>query len=251
MPTLLPGKFVWFEHVSSDHKKAQAFYGEVLGWKVEGSPMGDFTYEMIQTPSGAIGGYAAPQAGEAAHWISYVSVANVDAAAKKVVAAGGKQHGDAFDIPTVGRMARVSDPFGARFNLFAGSRDDAADVAKRPLGHFDWNELLSPEPARAAAFYEQALGYTQSTMPMPNGTYYILEQSGAPRAGVMQTPVPQLPSHWLQYLVVDDTDSAAARATRSGGRVAMPAMDVPDIGRFAVLVDPLGAAFGVIKPAAK
>jgi predicted enzyme related to lactoylglutathione lyase len=43
----LPGKFVWFELVSMDAKKAQVFYGEVLGWKVEGFPMSDRTYEMI------------------------------------------------------------------------------------------------------------------------------------------------------------------------------------------------------------
>jgi hypothetical protein len=44
---LLPGKFVWFEHVSRDAKKAQEFYGEVLGWKVKPFPMGDVAYEMI------------------------------------------------------------------------------------------------------------------------------------------------------------------------------------------------------------
>ena len=36
---LLPGKFVWFEHVSTDPKKAQKFYAEVLGWKVKPFPL--------------------------------------------------------------------------------------------------------------------------------------------------------------------------------------------------------------------
>ena len=44
---LHPGKFVWFEHVSGDPKKAQTFYGKVLGWKVEPFPMGNATYDMI------------------------------------------------------------------------------------------------------------------------------------------------------------------------------------------------------------
>ena len=60
----IPGKFVWFEHVSKDPKKAQAFYGEVLGWKIERAPMGDFTYEMIKAGNETIGGYAQPQAGD-------------------------------------------------------------------------------------------------------------------------------------------------------------------------------------------
>jgi predicted enzyme related to lactoylglutathione lyase len=61
---LLPGKFAWFELVSSDAKKAQAFYGEVLGWKVAPFPIGAFTYEMIlagDTVDTMIGGYAAPK----------------------------------------------------------------------------------------------------------------------------------------------------------------------------------------------
>jgi hypothetical protein len=245
----IPGKFVWFEHVSKEPKKAQAFYGEVLGWKIEGAPMGDFTYEMIKAGAETIGGYAQPQNGEGPHWISYVSVEDVDATAKKIVAAGGKLLGDAFEIPTVGRMQRVADPYGAHFNLFRSSQDDAADQQKRAVAHFDWNELLSPEPAKAVAFYEKALGYTHDAMEMKDGQYLILHAGGAPRAGVMQTPVPKLPSHWIQYVVVDDADAAVARATRAGGQLKMAPADVPNVGRFAVLTDPLGAPFGVIKPA--
>jgi predicted enzyme related to lactoylglutathione lyase len=121
----------------------------------------------------------------------------------------------------------------------------------RPVGHVDWNELVSTDPERAATFYAEALGYTVETIEMPNGVYRILNQGGVPRAGIMKTPVPQLPSHWVQYVVVDDADAAVARATRAGGRVAMPPMEVPDIGRFGVIIDPLGAPIGVIKPAAR
>src|SRR5207245_1723085 len=79
----LPGKFVWFEHVSRDAKKAQAFYRDVLGWRVEPFPMGSVTYEMIYAGDTMIGGYAAPKIDrQPSHWIAYVSVENVDAAAK-------------------------------------------------------------------------------------------------------------------------------------------------------------------------
>ena len=249
--THLPGKFVWFEHISRDAKRAQAFYGEVLGWKIDTHPMGDFTYEMIKTPEGTIGGYAAPQGDEPAHWISYVSVDDVDATATQITAAGGKLLGAPFDIPTIGRMARCADPFGARFDLFHSERGDEADKPSRPAGHFDWNELSTPDPDKAVAFYEKVLGYTHEAMDMPSGTYNILSRGGVPRGGVMKTPVPGVPSQWLQYIVVDDAATAVARATRSGGRVAMPALEVPGVGRFAVLADPLGAAFGVLKPAPK
>src|ERR1700687_3286059 len=54
---LLPGKFVWFEHASRDPKRAQAFYAEVLGWKVQAFPMGASTYDMIFAGDVMLGGY--------------------------------------------------------------------------------------------------------------------------------------------------------------------------------------------------
>ena len=100
----LPGKFVWFELVSKDAKKAQAFYGEVLGWKVQPFPMGNSTYEMIYAGDTMIGGYATPKSDrQPAHWISYVSVEDVDATVKAATANGGKVVEAPYDIPTVGR----------------------------------------------------------------------------------------------------------------------------------------------------
>jgi len=246
----LQGKFVWIEHVSSDAKRAQTFYGEVLGWKVEGAPMGDFTYEMIKAGDTTIGGYATPH-GEPPHWISYVSVDDVDATAKAIRAAGGKVLGDPSDIPGVGRMARCADPLGATFNLFHSVQGDPEDQAVRPAGHVDWNELTTPEPDQALAFYEKILGYSHDKMDMPNGAYLILKKGETARGGIMKSPAPGIPAMWTQYIAVDDADAAVTRATRGGGRVALPAMSVPDVGRFAILVDPLGAVFGVIKPAAR
>lgn len=45
----LPGKFVWFEHVSNDAGRAQSFYADVLGWKARPFPTKDAGYEMIFT----------------------------------------------------------------------------------------------------------------------------------------------------------------------------------------------------------
>src|SRR5262249_61201390 len=79
----LPGKFVWFELVSQDPKRAQVFYGDVLGWKVQAFQMGDQTYEMIYAGDTMIGGYAAPKSDrQPSQWISYVSVEDVYGAAR-------------------------------------------------------------------------------------------------------------------------------------------------------------------------
>src|SRR2546428_14129032 len=88
---LLPGKFVWFELVAKDTKKAQAFYGEVLGWKVQAFPMGDSTYEMISAGETMIGGFAPFKAGgPPPPRISYVSVEDVDATGKAARPDSGK-----------------------------------------------------------------------------------------------------------------------------------------------------------------
>src|SRR5262249_13191797 len=110
----LPGKFVWFEHVSTDAKRAQAFYREVLGWRIEPFPMRSVAYEMIYAGDTMISGYAAPRTdGQSSHWIAYVSVEDVDAAAKAALANGGKVVEAPPEIPGVGRSARIADPQGA------------------------------------------------------------------------------------------------------------------------------------------
>lgn len=246
----LPGKFVWFELVSRDPKKAQAFYGETLGWKVEPMSMGDFTYEMIKLQSGPIGGYAPPKTDRTpSHWISYVSVPDVDATAKAAVAAGGTIVDAPFDVPTVGRMARIADPQGAELCLFRSAQGDDADVAQVPSGGFCWNELSTSDPKKALAFYEKVFGYTHKDMDMgPAGTYHVLEKDGQMRGGVTsaQTGVPPM---WLPYVAVDDADKVVARAKKLGGTVHVEPADIPGVGRFSIFADPTGATIAVLKSA--
>ena len=56
-----------------------------------------------------------------------------------------------------------------------------------------------------------------------------------------------IPPHWLVYFAVDDCDAKVQKATELGAGVMKPADDIPGIGRFAILIDPQGAAFAIIK----
>lgn len=243
----LQGKFVWFELVTRDAKKAQAFYGEVLGWKVTAFPMGESTYEMITLGEKPIGGYASADKGTPPHWTSYLSVKDIDGAIARVKAEGGKVLEAVKEVPTVGRMVKIADPTGATLHLYQPAQADEPDGAWK-AGTFHWNELHTSDPARAVRFYKDALGYSARAEDMgPVGTYHVLEQSGAPRAGVMKAQGPA-PTMWLPYVAVDDADAASARASRLGGKVLSPPEDIPNIGRFAVLADDAGAVFAVIRP---
>lgn len=253
---LLPGKFVWFELVSRNAKKAQAFYGEVLGWKVEPFPLGELTYEMIlagDTLDTMIGGYAAPTSDrQPSHWISYVSVEDVDATAMAAAATGGTMVEVPFDVPGVGRRARISDPQGAELGLFKSATGDPADAPSSPgrwSGRWCWNELHTGDPTKALTFYEKVLGFSHRSMDAgPGGTYHILSKGGIDRAGVTDHPAGGVPAHWLPYVAVDDTDATIARARKLGATIPVGPEDIPGVGRYGVLEDPTGAALAVLKP---
>jgi predicted enzyme related to lactoylglutathione lyase len=56
-----------------------------------------------------------------------------------------------------------------------------------------------------------------------------------------------VPPHWLPYFQVENTDAIVARAEKLGAKTWVPPMDVPTVGRLAILADPQGASFAVIK----
>ena len=251
---LIPGKFVWFELISKNARKAQAFYRDVLGWKVAPFSMGDETYEMVlagETPDTMIGGYAAPKNGrQPAHWISYVSVEDVDAAANAAAANGGKVVDAPFDAPGVGRLARIADPQGAQLSVFKNESGDPPDDPTLHGSRFCWNELHTTEPAKALSFYEQVLGFSHRSMDMGpgGGVYHILSKGGVDRAGVTSHLPAGVPPHWLPYVAVDDPDATIERARRLGATIPVSPMDIPGVGRFGVMVDSTGARLAIIKP---
>ena len=145
-----------------------------------------------------------------------------------------------------GRMAAVADPTGAAFALWKGADGDRPERPSE-VGEWHWTELWTTDDKKALAFYQTTFGFSVDTMDMPTGTYYILQKDGMARAGLTKSAVPHAKSMWLPYVSVADCDATLASARTLGATVAMPATDVPQVGRFSVLIDPVGAAIGVIK----
>jgi len=249
----LPGKFVWFELASADPKKAQAFYGNVLGWKAVDFPFGGTTYEMIfagETPDTMVGGYLPKRGdGERSEWIAYFSVDDVDAAAAAAAASGGTLVEPPHDLPGVGRAARIADPSGAVLGLFKSASGDPPDMLSAPPGRFIWNELHTTDPEKALAFYGTVVGFSGRAMPSPAGPYHILSQAGVDRGGITSHLRPGTSPHWQPIVSVDDVDGAVGRALRLGARIVFPPEDIPGIGKLTVLEDPTGAVLALMKPA--
>ena len=117
-------------------------------------------------------------------------------------------------------------------------------MAKIRKGTPCWYELMTPDPTGATAFYGHALGWTIADAGMPGFDYRLASAGADMVAGIM----PGAPAAWMIYLTVTDCDKAAKAVTKAGGAVRHAPTDIPGTGRFAILADPEGAAFGILAP---
>ena len=137
-------------------------------------------------------------------------------------------------------------------------RDEAATAAPvesrgNPRGDFIWYELMTPDPEGSKAFYDAVVGWhieTQSQF--PNG-YRMIGRSDGGSAGGLLPLSDEMQQHgarpsWLGYLYVGNVDASVASIEQAGGNALMPAFDIPDIGRVAMVADPQGAPFYIMKP---
>ena len=258
MPTFTshkPGTFSWIELGTTDADKAKRFYGGVFGWKFEDMPAGpDMTYTFASVAGGPVGALykmGKEMAGVPSHWASYITVENADDAAKKITAAGGKIVKPPFDVMDVGRMAVVQDPAGATFCIWQAKKHHGAQV-KLENGALCWNECMTTNIDQAAKFYGTVFGWKPAPVEMGGGMVYtLLKLAGTDEnaAGMMAMPpdMKNVPSHWLAYIGAADVDASAKKVTELGGTIIVPPTDIPNVGRFAVVQDPMGAAFALYK----
>ena len=114
------GAISWSELLTSDVDAAKSFYGQLFGWTYADAPVDDKTYTLVQVNGEEVAGimHTPPDAGQMPPaWGVYVTVDNVDAAAQKAVALGGKVYLPPQDIPEVGRFCVIGDPQGASISL--------------------------------------------------------------------------------------------------------------------------------------
>ncbi len=115
-------------------------------------------------------------------------------------------------------------------------------------GAFSWSELMTTDVEAAKGFYSQLFGWSARDMEMPNGNYTTVQVGEASVGGIMRVPAEAqgMPPSWGVYVTVDNVEETLARAEKLGGTVVMPPMDVPGVGRMAVVRDPQGATLSVI-----
>lgn len=252
------GTFSWVDLGTTDPDSAKRFYGGLFGWTFDDMPAGPgMTYSMCKLNGqevSALYKMGPEMQGMPPHWASYITVDNVDDYTKKVTANGGKVLKEPFDVMDVGRMSVIQDPSGGTVCFWQPKKHIGAKVLQDP-GSLCWTELFTTNVDAAGKFYVNTIGWTTESMDMgPMGTYTLFKRPNESKetgnAGGMMNMPPNMkgvPSHWLNYFAVTDCDASAKKVTELGGKVVMPPMDIPNIGRFAICADPQGAHFALFK----
>lgn len=249
-----PGTFCWIELGSNNQPESKKFYTQLFDWTFEDVPMGpDSFYTMFKLDGKEVAALyqMSPEQlsqGIPSHWMLYISVESVDDAVKYVRKAGGTVLAGPFDVSDVGRMAVVKDPTGANFSIWQPKSNIGVRV-KNESNAMCWHELATTDTVKAAEFYKNAFGWSGIT----KGDYTELS---------VGDPVPEnsvggmmeikkewgpIPPHWMVYFMVDDCDAVVNKAISLGATIIKPPDDIPEVGRFAVIQDPQGGMFSVIR----
>jgi len=250
-----PGSFCWIELGTTDQNAAKRFYGSLLGWTATDSPMGpNEFYTMFSLEgrnTGACYGLKPEMRAQGVppHWLLYVSVKNADDTAAKIAPAGGKVVAPPFDVMEFGRMAVCQDPVGATFAVWQPKAHHGMGIEGVP-GTLCWADLMAPDPAAAAKFYQAVFGWqaepgkdNSGYLHIKNGNQYI---GGIPPA---EHRNPNAPPHWLPYLMVESCDASTAKAREAGAKVYVAPMSIEGVGRWSVVADPQGAVFALFEMA--
>ncbi|MCX4562585.1 VOC family protein [Streptomyces umbrinus] len=119
-----PGSLCWVELYTPDIAAAAAFYYSVLGLETSAMPFPGGTYTCLNPAEGgedSMFGGVVPLADDpteqetGAYWLPYFEVADTDALVAKAEELGGTVRMPATSVEGVGRIAKLADPYGARF----------------------------------------------------------------------------------------------------------------------------------------
>jgi uncharacterized protein len=108
-------------------------------------------------------------------------------------------------------------------------------------------ELHTNDLPRAKDFYSRLFDWKLQDVPMPGGggTYTTIDVGSGTGGGMMTSPAPGTPPHWMAYVGVDDIRASTRKARDLGAKVLVDALEVGEHGTMSVIVDPTGATLAL------
>jgi predicted enzyme related to lactoylglutathione lyase len=246
--TYAPGTPSWVDLGTTDVAGAARFYGSLFGWELEDLGPDAGGYGLFRKNGRQVAGVGpAMDPSRGTSWSTYFATDDADATASKVASNGGQVIMAPMEVMEQGRMAVFMDPAGAFFSVWQAGKHFGAELTGEP-GSFSWAELMTSDINAAKKFYPAVLGVKTRDVSMGEGpAYTLLEVEGRPVAGAMpEEPSGSASSYWSVYFAVDDCDAVYAKALDQGARSTVEPQDSP-AGRFAILTDPQGGSFAIIR----
>lgn len=120
-------------------------------------------------------------------------------------------------------------------------------------GSHIWYELMTTDPDGAKRFYEAVIPGLEIGERLPGDQdYRMINRSDGGMLGGVLGLTDEMREHgakpiWMGYIGADDVDGTIAQIEAKGGKALMPAFDIPQ-GRIAMVADPQGNPFYVMKP---
>ncbi|NUO98114.1 MAG: VOC family protein [Nonomuraea sp.] len=245
-----PGVPCWVDLSSTDVAASARFYGDLFGWRadmIDDPEAGG--YGMFLHEGKKVAGLGSSQGGgPVSVWNTFVATGDAAAVADRVKNSGGTVVMEPMAVFDEGTMTVFQAPDGSYASAWQAAGHHGAELVDEP-GAFCWNELYTRDAQAAERFYSAVFGWTPRTSDMGGMPYTEWLNDGASVAGMMTMPQEaprEVPSYWLTYFAVADLDAALRTASESGANVLVGVTESPP-GRFAQLVDPQGATFGVIQ----
>jgi len=247
-----PGTPCWVDLATPDLDAAESFYRELFGWEIPELPnsaeMGGYR-RAKKNGRDVAGAMPLMQEGQPPAWSTYVSVDDADAIGRAVQENGGTMVAEPMAVANYGRLAIFTDPEGAFFGIWEPADFAGAELVNEP-GAFSWNELETRDPERAKEFYGRVFGWEFDREDAPGGMPYNVARVGDNRvagmADISGRMPDEVPAHWLTYFSVEDAEAAIEKVQSGGGAVQFGPIDIP-VGRFAMVTDPRGAAFAMVR----
>ena len=241
----------WVDLATTDAEAARNFYSQLFGWEMEVSDDPQYGgYATAKVPDGSAAGIGPKQDANLPNaWSLYIGTDDIGALAQSVRDNGGQVIAEPFDVGDQGRMAVFADPSGAIFQAWEAAQDTG--FTHDGPNTFGWAELNARGVADVVPFYEKLFGWTTRVSELDPGQppYREFQQDGESILGAweMNPQVPaEVPNYWQVYFNVEDVDAAYDKARELGATEIYAPADFPG-GRFAILNDPQGASFALLK----